>query len=96
MATTVQARLDKATEAALKRLIRSEGWTPSEAIRECIRESDERRSIPVVRKLIGVGMFDSGITDLASNKAHMKDYGVKSMGKGWRRPEERSRKAKAK
>jgi hypothetical protein len=39
-------------------------------------------------KMIGVGEFDSGIPDLATNKKHMEGFGVKSMGRGWRRPKE--------
>ena len=31
-------------------------------------------------KMLGVGAFDSGITDLASNKDHLRDFGLKSMG----------------
>ena len=76
MGTTVQARLDHDTEAALKRLIRSEGWTPSQAVRECIREMDRRRNVPAIRKLIGVGMFDSGLTDLSMNPKYMEGFGL--------------------
>ena len=90
MGTTVQARLDEETKEALDRLIKSEGWSQSEAVRECIRETEQRRRSSVPRKLIGVGMFSSGIGDLATNKAHMRDFGVKSMGKGWQRPDERA------
>ena len=48
------------------------------------------KHIPVVKspgaKFLGIGAFDSGISDLATNKAHLRDFGVKSMGKNWRRP----------
>lgn len=96
MGTTVQARFDIKAQAALKRLIRSNGWTTSQALRECVLRVDEQRlAAPAVRRLIGIGRFDSGVSDLATNKEHLKDFGVKSMGKGWRRPEERSSKRKA-
>jgi hypothetical protein len=88
MATTIQARLDEETQAALERLVRDNGWTASQAIRECIREAAERRAAKPRPRLIGVGMFDSGLPDLATNKKYMQGFGVKSMGKGWRPPKE--------
>jgi hypothetical protein len=88
MGTTIQARLDEETQAALERLVRDNGWTASQAIRACIREAAGRRAPKPRPRLIGVGMFDSGIHDLATNKKHMRNFGVKSMGKGWRPPKE--------
>jgi hypothetical protein len=88
MKTSVQARLDPGTQAALDGLVRRLGWSPSKVVREGIRLVDKQHAKPARRKLIGVGEFDSGITDLGSNKAHLEDLGVKSMGLGWRRPEE--------
>jgi len=38
--------------------------------------------------MIGIGEFDSGVDDLATNKKYLDDLGVSSMGKGWRRPQE--------
>jgi len=92
MVATIQARLDEQTQAALERLVRANGWTASQAIRECIRRADEQGSATSRPRLIGIGSFDSGISDLATNKAYLKDLGVKSMGKGWRRPEDLARK----
>lgn len=86
MKTSVQARLDEKTQAALGRLVRVHGWTASRVIRESILFMDEKRSPKPRRKLIGIGEFDSGIPDLATNKKHLEDLGVKSMGRGWRRP----------
>jgi hypothetical protein len=40
-----------------------------------------RRGLDRPGKLIGVGMFDSGIPDLASNKKHLEGFGQKSMGR---------------
>jgi len=88
MKTSVQARLDPESQAALDGLVRRLGWSPSKVVREGIRLVDKQHAKPVRRKLIGVGEFDSGITDLATNKKHLEDLGVKSMGLGWRRPEE--------
>jgi len=89
MKTSVQARLDEETQSALDRLAKANGWTVSRVIRESILFLDENRSAKPRRKMIGVGEFDSGIPDLATNKKHMENFGVKSMGKGWVRPQDR-------
>jgi len=84
MKTSVQARLDPESQAALDGLVRRLGWTPSKVVREGIRLVDKHHIKPPQRKLIGVGMFDSGIPDLATNKKYMEDFGKKSLGKGSR------------
>jgi len=61
MKTSVQARLDEETQAALDRLVRRQSLTPSEVVREGIRLMDKQCAAPPRRKLIGIGMFDSGI-----------------------------------
>jgi hypothetical protein len=94
MGTTVQARLDKKAEAALRVIAKSEGWTASQVIRECLMEGAAKRAAKPRPRLIGIGCFDSGVSDLATNKEHMRDFGLSSMGKGWQRPEERSGKRK--
>jgi hypothetical protein len=95
MGDTVQARLDSKTRAALERVASRLGWSTSKVVREGIHLVEKRHNPAPVRGLIGIGMFDSGTSDLATNKEHMKDFGAKSMGKGWRRPEERGNKRKA-
>jgi hypothetical protein len=86
MATTVQARFDTKAEAALKKLIRSNGWTTSQALRECVLRVYEQTAAKPRPRLIGVGCFDSGIGDLATNKKHMEGFGKKwrvdKQGKG--------------
>jgi hypothetical protein len=88
MKTSVQARLDPESQAALDRLVRRHGWTTSKAVRESILQMDGQHAPKARRMLIGVGEYDSGIPDLATNKKYLEDLGVKSMGHGWRRPEE--------
>ena len=88
MKTSVQARLDPESQAALEKLVLRLGWSTSEVVREGIRLVDKHHAAPPRRKLIGVGEFDSGIPDLATNKKYLEDLGVESMGLGWRRPEE--------
>ena len=66
MGAKVQARLDEKAETALREIARIEGWTTSEAIRECILEGAERRAAIQRPRLIGAGCFDSRLTDLAT------------------------------
>lgn len=75
MKTSVQARLDPESQAALEKLVRRLGWSTSEVVREGIRLVDKHHANPQRRKIIGLGEFDSGITDLGSNKAHLEGYG---------------------
>lgn len=85
METTVQARLDEETQAALDRL-RRHGWSVSEAVREGIRLVDKRNTPQTRRKLIGIGNYDSGVSDLATNRKYLEDFGEKSMGRAKRKP----------
>jgi hypothetical protein len=91
MGATVQVRLDKESEAALEQLVRDNGWTASQAVRNSLRKVAAQQKPKPRPRLIGIGKYDSGIADLATNKKHMEDFGVKSMGKGWVRPEERGK-----
>lgn len=86
MGAVVQARLDEETQAAFEKLVRRTGWTASRVIREGIRLVKERRAAQPPRMLIGVGMLDSGIADLATNRKHIEDFGQKSLGRSRRRP----------
>lgn len=90
MKTSVQARLDEETQQALDSLVRTNGWTASEAIRKCILEAAERRSARPRPRLVGIGCVDFGPGDLATNKKYMESFGVKSMGKGWHPPKGRA------
>ena len=76
MKSTVQARLDEETAAALDRLARQLGMTRSEVIRESLRSMARMQTPGKPLKLIGAGMFDSGIEDLATNKKHMEGFGM--------------------
>ena len=75
MVTTVQSRFDLKAQAALKKLIRSNGWTTSQALRECVlRVYEQTAARP---RLIGIGCVDFGPGDLATNKKHMEGFGKK-------------------
>jgi hypothetical protein len=78
MPTKVQARLDDETKAVLERARRSLGWSTSEVIREGIRLLDRERGAGAVGKMIGIGMFRSGIPDTGSNKKHLEGFGSNS------------------
>lgn len=75
MGAIVQARLDDETKAAMERLARRNGWSTSRTLREgihaLVRQSGE--GAPV--RIIGLGKFDSGVSDLGSNKKHLEGYG---------------------
>lgn len=75
MSATVQARFDDETKVALDMLARRNGWSTSKTLREGIqalmRESDPGAAV----RIIGLGKFDSGVSDLGSNKKHLEGYG---------------------
>lgn len=85
MKTSIQARLDEETQAALDRLVRRHGLKPSEAVREGIRLLDKHHTPPAKPRLIGIGMFASGIGDLATNKKNMEGFGAKGLKRGPRK-----------
>ena len=90
MATTIQARLDKKSQEALARLLQRKGSTASEIVRESLIALDQQVEEKAPPKMIGIGCFASGLTDLATNKKYMEGFGAKSMGKGWVSPEKRA------
>ena len=75
METTVQARLDESSQAALQRLVRRLGWSPSRVVREGLRVLDACYGKPAENKIVGVGQFASGHADLGSNKKHLEGFG---------------------
>ena len=77
MGTMVQARFDTKAEAALKKLIRSNGWTTSQALRECVLRVYEQTAAKPRPRLVGIGCVDFGPGDLATNKKHMEGFGKK-------------------
>ena len=76
MGTTVQVRLDQESQAALKQLVKTNGWTASQAVRESLRNTAAQQKPKVRPRLIGIGSFDSGIGDLATNKKYMEGFGM--------------------
>jgi hypothetical protein len=76
MANSIQARLDDETESMRERLKATTGWTDSEIIRRGIKllaavtPAKARKG-----RFTGVGKYDSGIPDLATNPKHMEGFG---------------------
>ena len=77
MKTSVQARLDEETQAALARLRRN-GLRTSEVIRRGIHLVAQEAEGAKPIEIIGLGKYDSGITDLSTNKKHMAGFGSHS------------------
>jgi hypothetical protein len=75
MGSVVQTRLDPETQSLLDRLVAEGGYTASEVLRKGIRLVAAEELPRKRRGLIGAGMFDSGISDLATNKKYMADFG---------------------
>jgi hypothetical protein len=49
--------------------------SPSAVVREGIRLLAVSQQAPVRKKIIGLGKFRSGISDLGSNKRHLTGFG---------------------
>jgi hypothetical protein len=75
MRTTVQARLDRRSQAALEHLVRHLGWSPCKVVREGVRLLAACYGTSSQRKVVGTGGFASGICDLGSNKRHLVGFG---------------------
>jgi hypothetical protein len=75
MKATVQARLDAPTQRALDRLVRRLGRSPSEVVREGLRLLDSCQPRPNATQIVGLGKFESGISDLGSHKRHLEGFG---------------------
>ena len=75
MGTIVQTRLDEETQSLLDRLVSEAGLTTSEVLRKGIKLVAAAELPLRGRGLIGAGMFDSGVSDLSTNKKYMEDFG---------------------
>lgn len=75
MRPAIQARLDNHSRKTLATLVRELGWTPSRVVREGLRVLAASHLRKKGRKVIGLGKFRSGVSDLGSNKKHLRDFG---------------------
>ena len=75
MRKAIQARLDDRSRQRLAVLVRELGWTPSRVVREGLRVLEASYLRRKRRGVIGLGKFRSGVSDLGSNKKHLRDFG---------------------
>ena len=50
-------------------------WTPSQVVREGLRVLEANRLRRKRPGIIGLGKFRSGVSDLGSNKKHLRNFG---------------------
>jgi len=75
MRTSIQARLDAQSRKRLVALVRELGWTPSQVVREGLRVLEASYLRRKKQGIIGLGKFRSGLSDLGSNKKHLREFG---------------------
>ena len=75
MRSAIQARLDVRSRKRLAGLVRELGWTPSQVVREGLRVLEANHLRKKKQGIIGLGKFRSGISDLGSNRKHLRDFG---------------------
>ena len=75
MSGVIHARLDTDTDAIRSELQKRLGWSDSEIVREGIKALSALVRSSGKRKIVGLGRFESGVADLASNKKHLKGFG---------------------
>ena len=71
----MQARLDEAGQRDLEQLMSIHGWSPSQVVREALRQLAASQPLSARPKIAGMGEFSSGIADLGSNRKHLKGFG---------------------
>ena len=75
MSSSIHARLDDDTKVMRDQLKKAEGWSDSEIVRRGIKLLAAVTPSKGKRQFTGAGKYDSGITDLASNKAYLEGLG---------------------
>ena len=75
MRSAIQARLGDRSRKRLAVLVRELGWSPSQIVREGLRVLEASYLRRKKRGVIGLGRFCSGVSDLGSNKKHLRDFG---------------------
>lgn len=75
MSRIIQARIDAETESLLSQLQLRLGWSDSQIVREGIKALGSLSTPTRRKKIVGLGKFSSEVTDLASNKKHLKGFG---------------------
>jgi hypothetical protein len=71
----VRVQLDAETRLTLDRLRRSTGLTDSELVRRALRAFADREARGSRPRTFGLGQFESGVSDLATNRSHLAGFG---------------------
>jgi hypothetical protein len=75
MPSAIHARLDDQSRKRLAALVRELGWTPSRVVREGLRILEVSYLRRKKQGIIGLGKFRSRVSDLGSNKKHLRNFG---------------------
>jgi hypothetical protein len=75
MRSVIQARLDEQSKRRLTNLVRELGWSPSRVVREGLLVLEANYLRRKKEGVIGLGKFRSRVSDLGSNKKHLRDFG---------------------
>ena len=76
MSALIHARLDPETQRHLARLRKTTGCSDSELVRRGLRALAALPG-PEGPRIVGLGAFASGKTDLGSNRRHLRGFGKK-------------------
>ena len=75
MSRVAHIRLDEQSEHILDRLTRETGRTPSDLVREGLRLVAAATPSGGTPDVVGLGAFESPVSDLGSNKQHLRGFG---------------------
>lgn len=75
MSKTINARLDDESEELLERLQQDLGQNASEVVRSALKALAAVTPRSAGERVVGIGQFTSGVSDLGSNKKHLKGFG---------------------
>ncbi len=75
MSRVIHARLDVDTDSLRNELQKQLGWSDSQIVREGIKALAALTRTSTNRKIVGLGRFKSGVSDLGSNKRHLEGFG---------------------
>jgi hypothetical protein len=82
MGSTVQARLDEKTQAILTHLVKRGGLKTSDVLRRGIHLVAREAELGPAARIVGIGEFDFGPTDRATNKKALQQMGRSSIRGG--------------
>jgi hypothetical protein len=75
MRSSIHVGLDARSRKRLAALVRELGWTPSQVVREGLRVLEASHLRQKRQGVIGLGDFRSGVSNLGSDRKHLRDFG---------------------